>query len=590
MHRSIRSSFQFVLTLLAALSVSSAASGQNNARFESGDSVIPSVVYAGMPFNVSITYTNTGTTTWSASTGYCLGSQNLRDNTRWGTARITHPGGTTVKDAKVTFTALLTAPETTGDFPFQWQPLKTGVGGGWFGQVTELRTIKVENPPRLVQAPLVIGYQGWFHTPNDGYFRGYKHWFEDGRFVNNTITYQPRNCVVDMWPDTTEYIQNNLQNTGYKLGNGQSAFAFSNADRSIVSKHFEWMKNYGIGGAIVGRFASQLRDPEFKRFRNTVLSHALAAAETHGVKVSVEYDLTGQDADATWLNTVFEDWQNRVNAGDTTKPEWLRQDNRPVVRIYGLGFDSDKRPYTPQQATNFLNKFTGQYSAYIIGGIPSFWRTGGPADDDAHPYEEWKDVYSKMDMLAPWTVGRYDSLNSTNHLMSAEEWAETVVKGDLAEVVNLRNLTGKKIGYLPYVFPGFSWSNLKRERDPRPLYNQSPRFGGRFFWTQIYENLSLGNRTLGISMFDEVDEGTAIFKVSNSEGTSPRDIQNDPARPLKDYFVHYSQGDVPFATPAEATDGPVYPTDWYLQLAREASKYLHGTNTEPLSRVRPINP
>ena len=54
------------------------------------------------------------------------------------------------------------------------------------------------------------------------------------------------------------------------------------------------------------------------------------------------------------------------------------------------------------------------------------------------------------------------------------------------------------------------------------------------------------------AMFDEVDEGTAMFKVA----ASPRDV---PA-------------DVPLVT--LDVDGEHLPSDWYLRLAREAQKAL----------------
>src|SRR3989441_11364760 len=62
-----------------------------------------------------------------------------------------------------------------------------------------------------------------------------------------------------------------------------------------------------------------------------------------------------------------------------------------------------------------------------------------------------------------------------------------------------------------------------------------------------------------VAMFDEVDEGTAIFKVSNTP-------------PTQAYFVTY--------------DG--LPTDWYLRLVAEGSKILSGE--KPNSPVIPISP
>jgi hypothetical protein len=54
------------------------------------------------------------------------------------------------------------------------------------------------------------------------------------------------------------------------------------------------------------------------------------------------------------------------------------------------------------------------------------------------------------------------------------------------------------------------------------------------------------------AMFDEVDEGTAMFKVAATRRDAP--------------------GEVPIVT--LDTDGERLPSDWYLRLAREAQKAL----------------
>jgi hypothetical protein len=62
-----------------------------------------------------------------------------------------------------------------------------------------------------------------------------------------------------------------------------------------------------------------------------------------------------------------------------------------------------------------------------------------------------------------------------------------------------------------------------------------------------------------VAMFDEVDEGTAIFKVSNTP-------------PTQAYFVTY--------------DGK--PSDWYLRLTAEGTKVLTGER--PNTPTIPIFP
>ena len=110
--------------------------------------------------------------------------------------------------------------------------------------------------------------------------------------------------------------------------------------------------------------------------------------------------------------------------------------------------------------------------------------------------------------------------------------------------------------YLPVIYPGFSWDNLQQQPPGTSLI---PRLGGDFFWKQFYAARNLGLDMAYVAMFDEVDEGTAILKVSNTP-------------PTQAYFVTY--------------DG--LPADWYLRLAAEGSKVLSGEKSN--SPVIPISP
>lgn len=66
--------------------------------------------------------------------------------------------------------------------------------------------------------------------------------------------------------------------------------------------------------------------------------------------------------------------------------------------------------------------------------------------------------------------------------------------------------------YLPVVFPGFSWHNMK----PGFPLDQIPRLQGRFQWAQYVQAKEVGAIMIYQAMFDEMDEGTAIFKCTNS--------------------------------------------------------------------------
>jgi hypothetical protein len=74
------------------------------------------------------------------------------------------------------------------------------------------------------------------------------------------------------------------------------------------------------------------------------------------------------------------------------------------------------------------------------------------------------------------------------------------------------------IGYAPVLFPGFSWANLMSNPS---IFNEIPRDGGRFFSAQIEGAIALAPQFIFIAMFDEVNEGTAMFKLASRASQLP---------------------------------------------------------------------
>jgi hypothetical protein len=102
---------------------------------------------------------------------------------------------------------------------------------------------------------------------------------------------------------------------------------------------------------------------------------------------------------------------------------------------------------------------------------------------------------------------------------------------------------------MPTAFPGFSWDNLQRGKPGTSLI---PRHKGEFYWRQFATFRALGIRTVFVGMFDEVNEGTAIYKVSNQI-------------PEGKYFVTYEG----------------LPSDYYLKLTGAGARMIRGET--PLS-------
>jgi hypothetical protein len=85
-------------------------------------------------------------------------------------------------------------------------------------------------------------------------------------------------------------------------------------------------------------------------------------------------------------------------------------------------------------------------------------------------------------------------------------------------------------------------------------YNEIPREKGDFLWKQVASAKQEGARSLYVAMFDEVDEGTAIFKT-NKEDHLPLNgtgkfvgIESDLA------------------------------SDYYLWLTGQGARWFHGEN------------
>ncbi|MDR2463655.1 MAG: hypothetical protein LBD30_07750, partial [Verrucomicrobiales bacterium] len=388
-------------------------------------------------------------------------------------------------------------------------------------------------PDTDLNGKVVAGYQGWFAPEGDGANLG---WFHYG--VNHG-KFEPGFCTFDMWPDVSEFDADELYATPFRFADGQVAKVFSSANRKTVDRHFKWMKDYGVDGAALQRFGSNLRSEKMRDWRDTILAHCREAADRHGRLWFIMYDLSGMN-DETLETLIISDWKRLIDSGDFRKDTThATYRGKPLVSLWGIGFD-DNRRYSPSACAKLIDflKNDPKYGGNaVMGGVPYFWRepvqTAKELRKDALPLSEMEAVYKQMDILSPWAVSRY---------ADADEFVATLVKKDLAWC------DANNIGYLPVFFPGFSWHNLEKARHRNAPLNFISRDGGKFLWRQAVAALQSGARMGYVAMFDEIDEGTAIFKVTN----------NPPV------------GDSPFAT----YEG--LPSDHYLWLTGQIGKLLRN--------------
>lgn len=335
-----------------------------------------------------------------------------------------------------------------------------------------------------VEGLVMAGYQGWFNAEGDGAGLGWKHYEKEHEF-------RPGWCTIDLWPEVEEYQK--LYKTDFRYNDGSPAYVFSSRDLSTTMLHFKWMKEYGIDGVYMQRFVASLRTEDRKQNYNLILRNAADASEEYGRAFCVMYDLSGIKSEETTL--LMKDWKNLSgNMRITSRKTYLHHNGKPLVAVWGAGFN-DNRKYSLDDVRRVVEFLKGQGCSVLLG-VPTHWRS---LNMDTLPDPKLHDIIELADIVHPWFVGRYnyESYDNFKTLISEDlEWCKS---------------HGKT--YMPVVFPGFSWYNLKGGV-AAPL-NSIPRLGGQFMWKQVANAVELGAKCLYIAMFDEIDEGTAIFKCSN---------------------------------------------------------------------------
>jgi hypothetical protein len=376
----------------------------------------------------------------------------------------------------------------------------------------------------------MFGYQGWFGCPDDGSrLASWEHWFRAGQPVSAAT------LRVDMWPDVSELPPGDRCPAPLTLQDGRRAELYSSYRRAAVDMHFRWLREYDLPGIFLQRFTPGLDHGATRDFRDTVARHVRSAAEANGRVFALMYDLSGHRS-ATLVEDVKRDWMHVVDVLRVTDSDrYLRHRGRPLLAVWGFGFAD--RPATPQQAAELIDFFKShsdpRYRVTVLGGVPAGWRT---LTRDSLPDPAWAQVYRSLDAISPWSVGRF------RDQPGIAQFYRDQVTPDVAEA------RAAGIEYMPVVFPGFSWRNMH----PDAPFNQIPRHGGRFLWRQIEAARAAGATMLYGAMFDEVDEGTAMFKVAPTRADAPNEVP----------------------TVTLDVDGVPTPADWYLRLAREAQLWL----------------
>ncbi|WP_432160315.1 discoidin domain-containing protein [Streptomyces sp. NRRL F-5630] len=395
----------------------------------------------------------------------------------------------------------------------------TAVGGTARAAEEAPAAVPAASPPGDVVGKITVGYQGWFACSGDGApINGWWHWSQ-----NWGQPPSPANTAIVSWPDVSEY-EHTYRSAYPALGNGRPAHLFSSYDQQTVDTHFRWMREYGIDTAALQRFNPNGGEGTT---RDAMAQKVRLAAEKHGRKFYVMYDATG------WTNMQPEmkaDWLDKMRA-HTASSAYAHQNGKPVVGIWGFGFNEPNKTWSAEVCLDVVNWFKAQ-GCYVMGGVPTHWRRG--VEDSRAGY---MDVYHAFDMLSPWMVGRIGSV------ADADNFYANVNTPDQADC------TAHGVDYQPCVLPGDLQGGARSHGD--------------FMWRQFYNMKRVGVQGIYVSMFDEYNEANQIAKTAATAA------------------------DVPAGSGIKALDedGTPCSSDYYLRLTGDGGKLLRGEI--PLTEKRP---
>lgn len=372
---------------------------------------------------------------------------------------------------------------------------------------------------------VVTGYQGWLSAP------------ADGSAVN-----QWKHTNLECWPDVREYTttfsgvpfkQAGVTQPGYvgNLGNGQPAVIFSSWSDQTVNKHFEWMRHYGgIDCVALQRFGSELGNAPLKSWKNGIAGKVRGAAETYGRKYYIMYDISG------WTNfqsDIKTDWA-ALEADHVNSPAYAREGGKPVVCVWGMGFSG--RPGNAQSWKDVLDWFKAR-GCYVIGGLAQGFHSDSRSytDPATSLVTTNQQAFRTCDMVMVWVVGRSGGFGDI--YSDGLDWCAA---------------HGKE--YQADIYPGTAFYNTDFASDPTATRNKRPRNHGDFMWSQFAAAREMNVRSVYISMFDELQEATQIFKTAEDSSMIPDGK----------YFLTLD------------ADGVACSADFYLRLTKDGADMVKG--------------
>ncbi len=388
-----------------------------------------------------------------------------------------------------------------------------GCSKNYVGKTSTGLNVKTSNAsfassPGDVVGKVTVGYQGWFSCAGDG----------------SPINAYGSHVNLENWPDMRQYsasygsvpfYQAGVQQPAYtgNLGDGNPAKLFSSDDQQVVNTHVLWMQQSGIDCIAVQRFGSYTTAGSIKDFHDAVQLKVMTAAQTYGRKFYIMYDCSATDpVETDWTNTI-------VNTQHlTSSSAYAHQNGKPVVALWGVGVSGRG---SVADWENTINWFKNQGCYVIVCPLDNF------ATDTAN-----QPAYNAGNMIMAWMVGK----------TAASNWPNLYTTD-----LNYCNAHG--LDYQADMYPGFAFYNTDPTTDPK---NQIPRSHGNFMWSQFAGGYQAGIQSVYVSMFDEMNEGTAVFNLAEDSGGIP----------AGKYFLTLD------------ADGTHVSSDFYLRLIKDGAQMI----------------
>lgn len=373
----------------------------------------------------------------------------------------------------------------------------------------------------------VAGYQSWFKC-GESLDSGWHHW-------SGGSAPAPGHLSFEVFPDIADYPEEVLAETRFDpMPDGKPARLFRSRTKGAIDTHFGWMKTYGVDGVAVQRFYGDAtgRNADGEPLRNVEHLRLIRdAAERNGRLFYMMYDVSGAGSRLGMEALEGLRWdmvENLEGEGIVSSPAYAHANGKPVLCIWGLNGKEPQRYPGAAVMIPFV-KWLQARGYFVIGGVSDNTWTR----DDS----EYGEVYRLVDMISPWTVGRYGP-------PEVEAWQAAHIPEDMAFCEKYGKV------YQPVMYPGFAWCNWNGGRA-----NHIPRLAGEFLWKQARLYAEAGVKNGYFAMFDEYDEGTAIMKAAEDSESIPTGEQ---------YFKTL------------CADGQWLSSDFYLRLAGRISRMLRG--------------